>query len=239
MPILALECSGAACSVAIRRNGRTEARLREAMARGHAAAVAPMVRRALAAAGLAPADIGAVAVGAGPGSFTGLRIAIAAAKGLALALDRPLAGVSGFEAAARRAAGDGAPEGAEAGDLLAIALESRRAEVFAELRAPDGGIALPGRAVAPRAFWEEVAAAVAPGARIRLEGCAAGRLAEAAPGPRRAGLRPVLGRTGAPDAADIALVAEERLAAEAGAGAGYRGGVVPIYLSPPYAAAPK
>lgn len=68
------------------------------MPRGQAERLMPMVQDVLHDTGLSKSDLGAIAVGIGPGNFTGLRIAVAAARGLALALRIPAIGVSAFEA---------------------------------------------------------------------------------------------------------------------------------------------
>jgi tRNA threonylcarbamoyladenosine biosynthesis protein TsaB len=94
---------------------------------GRAATVLADADELLRAAGAAPADLGLLAVGVGPGSFTGVRIGLAAARGLALALDLPVAGVSTLDALA-------------AGQPGAVpVIDAKRGEVFtlAGCLAPD------------------------------------------------------------------------------------------------------
>ncbi|WP_136247477.1 tRNA (adenosine(37)-N6)-threonylcarbamoyltransferase complex dimerization subunit type 1 TsaB [Halomonas borealis] len=102
--LLALDASSSACSAALlrRREGATDELLSrfELTPRAHTRRLLPMVDEVLAEAGIAPAELDAVAYGRGPGSFTGLRIAAGAAQGLAFGLDRPLIGVSTLEALA-------------------------------------------------------------------------------------------------------------------------------------------
>jgi tRNA threonylcarbamoyl adenosine modification protein YeaZ len=69
----------------------------EPMARGQAEALVPLLERLMAEAGRALSDLDALGVGVGPGNFTGIRIAVATARGLALALGGPALGVSTFE----------------------------------------------------------------------------------------------------------------------------------------------
>ncbi|MBF9029081.1 tRNA (adenosine(37)-N6)-threonylcarbamoyltransferase complex dimerization subunit type 1 TsaB [Rhodobacterales bacterium HKCCE3408] len=98
MTILAFDTSGPFVSVALATDGRVISESFAEMARGQAEALMPMIADLMAEAGIRRSDIAAVAVGTGPGNFTGLRIAVSAARGLALALGRPALGVSGFEA---------------------------------------------------------------------------------------------------------------------------------------------
>src|SRR3972149_1695867 len=87
MNILALDTSMGACSAAVLRGDGAARRLfarQETMARGHAEALMPMVAEIMEEAGLPFAALDLIAATTGPGSFTGVRIAIAAARGLAL-----------------------------------------------------------------------------------------------------------------------------------------------------------
>ncbi|MDZ4734890.1 MAG: tRNA (adenosine(37)-N6)-threonylcarbamoyltransferase complex dimerization subunit type 1 TsaB [Rhodospirillaceae bacterium] len=97
--ILGIDASRAACSAAVLREGRVLASDGQAMARGQAEVLPPMIERVLATAGIAHRGIGAIAVPVGPGSFTGIRIALAAARGLALVTQARLIGIDGFAAA--------------------------------------------------------------------------------------------------------------------------------------------
>jgi tRNA threonylcarbamoyladenosine biosynthesis protein TsaB len=112
-------------------------------------------------AGVEPSDLDALAVGIGPGSFTGVRIGLAAARGLALSLDLPVAGVSTLEALAA-----GAP------DAIAL-IDAKRREVFLQradevLALPAATFDAPGRtcigdgAVRYREHLEHTGAAVPP-----------------------------------------------------------------------------
>ena len=98
MIVLALDTCLGACSVAVIDGERTLASATEAMTRGHQERLAPMTGEVMIAAGLAFSDLDRIGVTVGPGSFTGLRVGLAFAKGLALALDLPCIGVGCLEA---------------------------------------------------------------------------------------------------------------------------------------------
>jgi tRNA threonylcarbamoyladenosine biosynthesis protein TsaB len=98
--ILAFDTSAAHCAAALLSGGRVRARREEAMAKGQAERLMPMLEEVLDEAGVAWAGLDAVAVCVGPGNFTGLRLSVAAARGLALSLGKPAVGVTRFEALA-------------------------------------------------------------------------------------------------------------------------------------------
>jgi len=100
--LLALETATEACSAALWIDGVVDERY-EIAPREHARLIVPMIDDLLAAAGLRPGDLDAIAFGRGPGSFTGLRIAAATAQGIAFAIDRPVVPVSSLAALAQQA----------------------------------------------------------------------------------------------------------------------------------------
>jgi len=126
MIVLGLDAAGAGCGVAVRRDGQTVAARMEPMAQGHAVRLMPLVLEVLAEAGIAPGDIDLFGITTGPGSFTGLRVGLAAVGGLALGAGRKIVGISSFDAVLA----DLGP--VTAGTVLA-ALDGRRAEPFARL----------------------------------------------------------------------------------------------------------
>jgi tRNA threonylcarbamoyladenosine biosynthesis protein TsaB len=147
-----------------------------AMMHGQAEALLPMVDEAMREAGLTISAIDFVAVTTGPGSFTGIRVGLAAARGIALAGNFPLIGVSSFEAAAAAAA-----ETVCAGRCLLVALESRRADLYVQLFEDSACPLSEPAAVLPEALTAAVDAAA--GARsLAIAGEAATRAAVALAG---------------------------------------------------------
>ena len=133
MKILALESSATAASVALCEDERLIAQSFRDTGLTHSQTLLPMAEELLAHCGLAVSDLDLIAVAAGPGSFTGLRIGVAAAKGLAWAAELPCAGCSTLEAMAWNLAGfDGE---------ICAAMDARRHQVYnARFRAENGRI---------------------------------------------------------------------------------------------------
>ena len=126
-PLLAIDTAGSACSVALWAERGILAHEIAATLHGHAVALAPMIERIAAGAGISLKSVSAVAVSCGPGGFTGMRVGLATARALALSIGCPAIGIDSFAvlaAAARRSTGP-----LEHG-LLAV-LDSRREELFA------------------------------------------------------------------------------------------------------------
>ena len=130
--LLAFDSAGAACSAAVWNAGRVAAARFEAMARGQSERLLPMIEEVMAEAGLDYAGLDALAVTLGPGGFTGVRIGLAAARGLALASGRPVLGLTSFEAVAAAAEETRPPN-----LPLAVLLDAKRAEVYLQVFAPD------------------------------------------------------------------------------------------------------
>lgn len=119
--ILALDTTLGACSVALgeRENGVMAFEYHE-RARGHAEAIVPMIERVVAKTGRSRAEISGIACTTGPGSFTGVRVGLAAAKGLALGLGVRLAGIPTLEALAASLLFGHTSSGSEDGRVLAV-----------------------------------------------------------------------------------------------------------------------
>lgn len=135
---------------------------RRAGAPNHSDRIVPEIEEMLRASGIAYEDLGGVACAIGPGSFTGLRVALSALKGIALARDLPLVGVSTLEALAWNA-----PLSAR---VIVPMLDAKKAEVYGAAFEflPDGALArlLPDGVSAPEAFLAAIAALERPVALV-------------------------------------------------------------------------
>jgi tRNA threonylcarbamoyladenosine biosynthesis protein TsaB len=132
MRVLAIDTALAACSAAIldTENGGVVASESRPMVRGHAEALMPLLRWVMNEAGLTFSDIDRIAVTTGPGSFTGLRVGIAAARGIALAADKPAVGLSTLSAYAAplMAADEKLP--------VVAAIDARHSHVYLQVFSP-------------------------------------------------------------------------------------------------------
>ncbi len=134
MRVLAIDTALAACSAAVldTEYGGIVASESLPMTRGHAEALMPLLARLMDEAGMAFLDIDRVVVTTGPGSFTGLRVGIAAARGIALAVDKPAVGLSTLSAyaAPHMAADDRFP--------VIAAIDARHEHVYLQVFGPGG-----------------------------------------------------------------------------------------------------
>ena len=217
MIVLALDTSGAACSVALRDgDGRLLAHRFEALQRGHAERLMPMLRETMDEAAIDFTALALIAVTTGPGSFTGIRVGLAAARGLALASGLPILGVTAFEAlvaAVKPAERDGR--------ALVAAIDSRRGDLFIQ------GFAADGTPLGdPVAATPEALAGAVPSGRLLLAGDGAARAATALTASGRDAV--TASAAGPPDAAAVAAVALAR----------WRPGEIPAPPLPLYLRAP-
>jgi tRNA threonylcarbamoyladenosine biosynthesis protein TsaB len=212
--ILALDASLARCSAALLADDELRAQRMLDGERGHAATLPPMVQEVLREAGVRPADLDAVAAVVGPGSFTGIRAALALAQGIALGAGVPVLGVTAGEALAAAL-----PADQRAGRGIWSAVDNRRGRVVLERFA--AGAASPEGP--PEVF--DIAALPLPSGPVVVVGDAAPAVAEALAG-RGADALP--GRSHLPEAAAAARIGALRLA-----------GLVPplaarpLYVEPP------
>jgi tRNA threonylcarbamoyladenosine biosynthesis protein TsaB len=214
MLILAFDTTVAACSVALWRDGAVLARARQTMAQGQAEALMPLIEGVMRDGGVEYTALDRIAVTVGPGSFTGVRVGLAAARGLGLAAGKPVIGVLTTEALAHAV-----PERTR-GHILA-AVDTKRGDLYVQQF--DARLDAQGD---PRAMTETQIKEWIGDASMIVVGDAAAR-AVAALGPHA-----TLSRADAfPDPAVIAAIAATRTPAPAGP--------LPVYVRPPDAVIPQ
>ena len=151
MRILALETSAKSVSVAVTENGTLLAQAYQDRGLTHSVTLMPLLDGMLKTAGLTLDDMDIIAVAQGPGSFTGIRIGVSAAKGLAWAKALPCCGVSTLEAMAQNLRHmDG---------LIVCSMDARRNQVYNAVFAAEGGQLTrltPDRAIALSQLAEEL-----------------------------------------------------------------------------------
>jgi tRNA threonylcarbamoyladenosine biosynthesis protein TsaB len=224
--MLAIETAGSACSAAVLRGAAVLACDRRAMRHGHAEALLPMIDRVTEAAGLAPAALEIVAAAAGPGGFTGIRVGLAAAHGIALAAGARLIGVSSFAAVAASVLA----EGARGCGVLLVALDSRRVDLYVQAFAAESGMPL----WAPDSLLPERLAEHLGNAGEGGPVLVAGDAAEAAAAALSGRLDFELAQGSAPDALGVAAAALHQMHTAAAPGP-----VRPLYLRPPDVTMPR
>jgi len=219
MNILAFDTCFDACSVCVARwsDGVVVdlASAVEHFQTGHAERLVPMIDEVMGRAGATFADLDRLAVTVGPGTFTGTRIGVAAARGLALATGAEVVGASSLAVMAQVAARD---LGARSDEDMAVAVDARRGEVYVQLFGANERIAS-----APMLLPVEDAARLGGGGPLLVVGSGAAGVAAAA---ERIG-RPVMARLAGllPSAVALARMAADLAPAE--------GPLQPLYLRPP------
>jgi tRNA threonylcarbamoyladenosine biosynthesis protein TsaB len=133
---LLIETSTSLCSVALAEDGRVTAVRESVEPRAHAALTAPYVQKVLQERGLRAADLDAVCVSAGPGSYTGLRVGVSTAKGICFAAGVPLLSVGTLELLVHQARAEGLlPDGCH---RVIPMIDARRMEVYTAVFTPEG-----------------------------------------------------------------------------------------------------
>jgi tRNA threonylcarbamoyladenosine biosynthesis protein TsaB len=177
MRVLAIDTALEACSAAVLDTAAGAVAAREClpMQRGHAEALMPLIARVMGRAGCTFEDLDRIAVTTGPGSFTGLRVGIAAARGISLATGKPAVGITTLAAYAAPfiAADDSLP--------VVAAIDARHEHVYLQVFGPSGRTL-----VSPRILPLREALRVAATGSPRLVGTAAAVMAAGWPPGERA-----------------------------------------------------
>ena len=215
MRILAIDTALEACAAAVLDTERGGMLAHEsiAMARGHAEALMPLIARVMGASGASFDALDRIAVTVGPGSFTGLRVGIAAARGFALSTGKPAIGLTTLAAFA-------APLIADDDTLPVVAaIDARHEHVYLQVFGPGGRTLVPPRVASLR----DAVRAATTSRGARLVGTGAGLLAAAWPAAEQPPR--LVEQRGAPD---IDWIAHLGAAAPEDAGP-----PKPLYLKPP------
>lgn len=170
MRVLGIETATVVCSAAVALEGVVRAEEHIVQRNAHAENIMRLIRAVLDRAAVTPAQLDAIAVSIGPGSFTGLRIGLSVAKGLCFALGKPLVAVPTLEALARRAL----DSGTIAAPFILAALDARRDEVYCQVFDARSGVLAPeGEA---RDLTLDVLARSLDGRAVTITGDAAAKL---------------------------------------------------------------
>lgn len=223
--VLALDSTGLACSAAVAAGATVLAQDRVATRYEQAERLLPMIDTVMRRAGLSPSALDLIGVTVGPGSFTGIRVALSAAHGIALATQAQLIGVTSFEAVAAEVA----PLEPNSGSYFLIVLESRREELFVQLFDRVGVPLFEPWAVLP-GFLSAALDRWIGAAPVGVAGDAAGRAVSVL--ATRDGTTVL--ESSAPDAAGVLRVALRCWRADERAGK-----PVPLYLRPPNVTLPS
>lgn len=211
MRILAFDTTMNACAVALWTDGDVVAQRVEAMTHGQAEALLPAIESTLAAAGVTYADLDRIAVTTGPGSFTGVRVGLATARGLGLAAGLPVIGIGTAEVLAAHVRRTEGPAD------VTIVIDARRADVYTQ-RFDTQGLPLTDAACV-------LPAAVTADGNALLAGDAVARVAAQWPSP--------------PRTLELSYADPVDLAALAAARPAEGPPPAPLYVRPPDAAVPR
>lgn len=197
--LLAIDTSQAACSIALWQEGAVAAHRYCNMAKGHAEALIPMIDEMRGDVNFNFEDLSAFAVTVGPGTFTGLRVGLATARGFAVAMGKPCLGVTSLEAIAFPVRGE-----VKKGELIAACFDARRNEAYLQLFTSDLSPYM-----APALISLDEMGGLLPDVNIVAVGTGASLILERAASAREAAASPL------PDARSVAAIAASRNAEDA------------------------
>ncbi len=221
MKLFAFDTAMAACSVSCFVGAEERATHFERMPRGHAEVLMDHLAKVEAASGITVAEADAFAVTVGPGTFTGVRVGLAAAKAFALATKKPLLGVSSLRAVAAQVA----PALQEQEDTIAVAIDARRGQIYFQPFDLTSNAISEAGALDPGAVSKTLIERCQQGHRVRVVGSGAHILAtEAAIDPDFVSFDT---EDRQPSAREVALIAAQTPLGD------WPAQIAPLYLRPP------